>query len=169
MLLAGIQGDVRTGPPTKTFGGDAPGINSHPVFYTLRIISFTNLKPDTETRNRLTESRSLGPTFERRTTVSLHRAKNLIDPPLSATRNADRKLPAVSGLWDGRLDGLCKFLRKQLAGGAWTIHCGLPAAHGHLHRCGLSAGEKLALGHAPGRCYCNEEHQKFGFQHWLPN
>jgi hypothetical protein len=33
----------------------------------------------------------------------------------------------------------------------------------------LSAGEKLALGHAPGRCYCNEDHQKFGFQHWLPN
>jgi hypothetical protein len=35
--------------------------------------------------------RSLGPTFERRATVSLHRAKNLIDAPLAATRNADRK------------------------------------------------------------------------------
>jgi hypothetical protein len=28
MLLAGIQEDVRTGPPIKTFGGDDLGVNS---------------------------------------------------------------------------------------------------------------------------------------------
>ena len=35
--------------------------------------------------------RSRGLVFERRATVSAHRAKNLIDPALAATRNTDRK------------------------------------------------------------------------------
>jgi hypothetical protein len=118
--------------------------------------------------NRVNSGRSRRAAFEWGATVSSHRAKNLIDPPLAATRNADRKYPAVSGLYDRRRNGLCKLLRKHLTSGVWTTHCGLPAAHGHFHRRRLSAGEKLGLGHASGCRYCSEKHQKFGFQNRPP-
>jgi hypothetical protein len=44
-----------------------------------------------DTRNRLTLPRSGSLTFQCRTIVSPHRTKDLIDPPLAATRNADRE------------------------------------------------------------------------------
>jgi hypothetical protein len=85
-------------------------------------------------------------TFERSATVSPDGTKDLIDSPLAATGNADRKKAAFFALQVGSLDGrLCDLLREHLSGCVWTIHFKLPAAHGRLYRCRLFAGEKLGL------------------------
>jgi hypothetical protein len=85
-------------------------------------------------------------TFERSATVSPDGTKDLIDSPLAATRDADRKQTAFFALQVGSLDGrLCDLLRKHLSGCVRTIHFELSTADGRLYRCRLFAGEKLGL------------------------
>jgi hypothetical protein len=92
---------------------------------------------------------SLGAPFECRATLSPHRTKNLINSPLPAPGNADRKKPTLFALHNRALErGLCDLLRKHLSGRVGTIHFELPATHGRLHSCRLFAGEKLCLAHA---------------------
>jgi hypothetical protein len=85
-------------------------------------------------------------TFERSATVSPDGTKDLIDAPLAATGNADRKQTALFTLQVGSLDGrLRDLLRKHLSGCVRTIHFELSTAHGRLYRCRLFVGEKLGL------------------------
>ena len=85
-------------------------------------------------------------TFERSATVSPDGTKDLIDSPLAATGDADRKQTAFFALQVGSLDGrLCDLLRKHLSGCVRTIHFELSTGHGRLYRCRLFVGEKLAL------------------------
>jgi hypothetical protein len=85
-------------------------------------------------------------TFERGATVSPDGTKDLIDAPLAATRNTDRKQSAFFALQVGSLDcRLCDLLRKHLSGCVRTIHFELSTGHGRLYRCRLFAGEKLGL------------------------
>ena len=57
----------------------------------------------------------------------------MIDSPLIATRDADRKQAAFLSLYDWSLQSwLCDFLRKHLSSCAGTIHFKLRAGHGRI-------------------------------------